>query len=237
MNIDIGMSLATGMEVDLDVVEFNGKYVLEAQFVCLDMELRARDLKIAHVDKWNDYNEELDFIDEHNDFRSVRIYHLADTEKIKLKAGERVRGIIDSFYLAGQKTKDGRRKIHITVSHVKRMYHWIRNREADPLALVICLCCGANKLKEKIIPLISKKGIKTESGRVYPIIANILPKGSILCALPDHRRSSMTTGDYRLVERQKGRTMQDIDKDFLRVPSHDRIVPTRERKQRTRYVY
>lgn len=231
------MSLAAGIEVNLDVVEFNGKHVLEAQFVYLDMELRARDLKIAHVDKWNDYDGELDFIDEHNDFRSVRIYHLADTEKIKLKAGERVRGIIDSFYLAERKTKDGRRKIHITVSHVKRVYHWIRNRKTDPLALVIFLCCGAHKLKEKIIPLISKKGIKTESGRTYPIIVDILPKGSVLYALPDYRRSPMTTGDYRLAERQKGRTMQDIDKDFLRVPSHDRMVPTRERKGRMRYVY
>ena len=66
--------------------------------------------------------------------------------------------------------------------------------------------------------------------------AEVLPNGSLLNASPDYRRSAITTGDYRLAQRQRGRTMQDIEKDFLRIPLYDRMIPMRQRKWFTRHA-
>jgi hypothetical protein len=107
------------------------------------------------------------------------------------------------------------------------VYRWSRHRT---LGLLFQLWCGNLLLKEREIPVIRKQGIHSQNGWARPVVAEVLPNGSILHAYPHRGRETMTTGDYRLAERQKGRTMQDIDKDFLKVPSFDRIIPTRERR-------
>lgn len=238
MRYDTERVVVVGEKIELNVVEFNGNSMLEPVFVEYDSELRAHDLRergIGEFDfiKCEEFDEQ--YIEGYRNFRSMRIFHLAGGENIKLHPGDKISARIVSAYSAGQKTKDGRRKIHITVSHAKYIYRWTRHYDANLPALVICLYCGVRKIKERIIPITFKKGIKTENGRAYPANAKVLPNGSIMNVIVDLRHSSMTTGDYRLVERQKGRTMQDIDKDFLRVPPYDREVPTRDRKWYAHY--
>lgn len=233
MRYDTQRAIAIGDEIELHVIEFNGSSALETEFIQYDSELRAHDLRergIGEYDfaKRDAFDEE--YIDGYRHFRSVRIFHLAANEDIQLHPGDRINARIVSAHIARDKTKDGRRKIHITVSHAMHEYRWKRRYNMDIPALVIDLYCGIRKAKEKIIPITHKKGIVTKYGRAYPMVAEMLPNGSILQAIADHTRLSMTTGDYRLAERQKGRMMKDIDKDFLRVPPHDRLVPTRERK-------
>lgn len=238
MRYDTQQAVVIGGESELNVIQFNGSPALETEFVQYDSELRAQDLRERGIDEFDfikceEFDEE--YIDGHHDFRSVRIFHLATDEKIKLNPGDKISARTTHLYIAKEKTKDGRRKIHITVSHAKHVYRWTRHCDIKPPALVISLYCGVRKIKEKIIPITHKKGIQVINGRAYPMIAETFPNGSIMQVTADHGRSSVTTGDYRLAERQKGRTMQDIDKDFFRVPSYNRLVPTRDRKWHARY--
>lgn len=233
-------AVVVGDTIELNVIEFNGRPVLETEFIQYDSELRARDLRERGIDEFDfprceTFDEE--YTSGYHDFRSVRIFHLAASEAIRLKIGDKVRSIIRAVHLVKEKTKDGRRKLHITVSNAMHIYRWMRRKVSAPHCLVVMLWCGNRLVKEKKIPLTLKKGIQREHGRAHPVIAEVLPNGSILSVSPDYQRSIMTTGDYRLAEWQKGRTMQDIDKNFLRVPSHDRMASTRERKRRMRYVY
>lgn len=232
MNVDAETAIVPGTEVYLDVVERNGKLVFDAQFVYYDAHLHQFDIKEAgnssdDIDSWDLYNDDVPF------FNSVRIFHLPYGQDIGFKEGDRVRAVVKSAYVSWRKTKDERRKIHVTVSNARRVYHWRRERERlyDSHLLVITLRCGVRKIKEKVIPLTIKKGVQSDDGRVTPIIVEVLPgrNGPILAASRDYRRSVMTTSDYRLDQKQRGRTVQDIEKDFLRVPSFDRIIPTRER--------
>ena len=232
MNLDSETPLVIGDPVRLRVQEFQDKPVFEAHFVFYDFELQSRDLQKRGI-REDDYDERDDFLYneyEPPDFRSVRIFHLAMGEEIKLENGDRIRGTIQYVRVGKDKTKDGRRKVHITVKNAMRIYHWIRDRNPH---LVITLLCGTREIRQKIISLQMRKGVDVQNGRTYPILAETLPNGSILHAYPDTMRPRMTTGDYRLQERQKGRTMQDIDKDFMRVLPYDRIIPTRQR----RYVH
>ena len=231
MKHDTEREIVVGDEIELNIVEFNGNPVLETEFVQYDSELRTRDMKVQGIDK-DDFRkcDEFDgqYYDGYISFRSVRIFHLGQREEIRLRAGDRIRTKIQSTYIAKGATKDNRRKIHIAVSDVRHVYHWTRNRAFQ--CLVLTLWCGQRLVKEKKIPVILKKGVRSDSGRVYPIIAEVLPDGSILNASVDTTRYTMTSGDYRLAERQKGRTMKDIDADFLSVPPFDRTIPTRDRR-------
>lgn len=233
MRLDVQREIVIGEKIELNVVELKGNPVLETQFIQYDAELRAQDLRECGIDKFDftrceEFDEE--YIDGYRNFRSVRIFHLAADEKIKLNTGDEISARMVSAHIARNKTKDNRRKIHITLSHARRVYKWTRQYAMDLPALIMRLYCGAKEVKQKIIPIAYKKGIQIINGRAYPMIAETLPSGSIMSVIADHTRPSMTTGDYRLAERQKGRTMKDIDKDFLRVPPHDRLVPTRDRK-------
>ncbi|MEK9195559.1 MAG: hypothetical protein AAB975_04225 [Patescibacteria group bacterium] len=225
--------VAVGAKIKLHVVEFNGNPILETKFIQYDAELRKRDLRecgIGELDfiKCEAFDDE--YIDGQRDFRSVRFFHLAGSEKIQLKIGDEVQGTISTIRLAKEKTKDKRRKLHITVSNVVHIYRWMRRRVSAPHCLIIACFCGNRLIKEKEIPLILKNAIEAKDGQAHPIAVELLPNGSVLGASLDYRRHMITTGDYRLAERLKGRTMRDIDKDFLRVPSFDRIIPTRERR-------
>ena len=226
MNIDVETEVTPGNHIDLNVVEFNGKPVFETQFVYYDAELRDHDIR----------EQEEEFLFDHEvppDFRSVRIFHLAQGEKINLKYGDKIRAVMQLSHIGRDKTKDGRRKLHITVCNAQRVYHWTRCYLPQK-GLVLKLWCGSRLAQEREIPLTVQKGILSENGWARPMIAEVLPNRSILRVSQDVRRSPMITGDYRLRERQRGRTMQDIDKDFLRVPPYDRMIPTRERR---RYLY
>lgn len=238
MKHDTEREIIFGEKVELNVVEFNGKAVLETEFVQYDSELCARDLKERGIDKLDFERYDQFVYDEQRNFRSVRIFHLAAGEKNHLKIGDRVRAKIESAYVAKEQTKDKipRRKIHITVSNVMRMYRWIRRRVSAPHCLVIACFCGSRLIKKKEIPLTLKNGIQAENGQARPVAVELLPNGSILGASRDYRRHMITTGDYRLAERQKGRTMKDIDEDFLRISPHDRMIPTREHRYRARYA-
>lgn len=237
MKHDTARHIVAGDSIELHVVEFNGKPVFETEFVQYDSELRVRDLEMRGIGEF-DFRacDELDeeYIDGKINFRSVRIFHLAANENMKFVCGNTVKAKITSAYIAKGETKDGRRKIHIIVSDIMRIYRWARCHVSTRDCLVIMLCCGERLIKEKTIPLTLKNGIQVKHGMAYPVIAEVLPNGSILRVSPDYRRYQVTTGDYRLVERQKGRTMKDIDSDFLRIPPYDRMIPIRDRKYRVR---
>ena len=220
-----------GERIELTVVKFNGNPVLEAQFIHYDAELRDNDLREHGISKL-DYEQEEEFLFGHEvppDFRSVRIFHLAQGEEIELKCGDKIRAVVESSYIGKQKTKDGRRKLHVTVCNAQRVYHWTRVYLPQK-GLVLKLWCGSRLAQEREIPLTVRRGIHSENGWACPVIAEVLPDGSILRVSRDTRRAPMITGDYRLQERQRGRTMQDIDKDFLRVYLYDRMIPTRDRR-------
>jgi len=239
MKIDAERKILMGEKIECQVVPFNDKCVLEACFIQYDGEVRAQYLKMRKISA--DDFEKCDELDEEYherriSFRSVRIFHVAHNEIIRLNVGDKIRGIISKVSMDGQETKDGRRKLHITLSNVIRVYRWSRRVVSAPHCLVVTLFCGTRTIKEKEIPLAYKKGIQVENGRAHPAIAEALPDGSILRVSRDYDRAIMTTGDYRLAQRQKHRTMQDIEKDFLRrVPAYDRLIPVRERKWRERY--
>ena len=226
MNIEVERKILVGAYVDLDVVEYNGKLVFETQFIHYDAELDTR--KEDYKDElWGDFAE---FDNSYGNFCSVRIFHLSYGEKINLQAGDKIRTVIQSFYIGKEKTKDGRRKLHITVGNARRVYHWTRFCLAQR-GIVLTLWCGSRRAREREFLLTVRRGIQSDNGRVRPVIAEVLPNGSILRVSPDIRRSSaMTTGDYHLQERQRGRTMKDIESDFLPIPPYDRIIPTRERR-------
>lgn len=231
MREEVERAFIIGEQVELNIVEFNGKPVLETCFVDYDAELRKHDLKTKGIDEddfWECEAFDGEYVEGFRSFRSVRIFHLGPEKEIQLKSGDRIRAKIQYVYVAKNMTKDNRRKVHITVSDVRRVYHWTRNRAFQ--CLVLTLWCGQRLVKEKKIPVILKRGVRSDSGRVYPIIAEVLPDGSILNASVDTSRHTMTSGDYRLAERQRGRKMKDIDADFLSVSTSDRTIPTRERR-------
>ncbi|GEM_PF-4614652 len=238
MRHDTQRPISVGDNVELNVIEFNGKPVFESEFIQYDSELCDRDLKARGIDDEYAFDGRDQFYHDYANgrinFRSVRIFHLVKGENIELKPGDKVRAKITSVRLDTNKTKDGRRKLHITVSNVMRIYRWTRQRYIQ--FITITLECGSIAIRKKIISFTCKQGIWADHGRAYPMIAEVLPNGSVLHAVPDTRRSITTTGDYRLAERQKGRTMRDIDTDFLRIPpSYDRLIPTRERRLDVRH--
>ena len=230
MNIDVEQKITSGYHVDLDVVtDSKGKLVFDTQFIHYDAELDTH-----HEDDDEDDWQGTEDI-RHDAFRSVRIFHLAQGEKIKLQYGDKIRAIMQSSHIGRDKTKDGRRKVHVTVCNAWRVYHWTRVYLPQK-GLVLKLWCGSRLAQEREIALTVRKGIHSENGWACPMIAEVLPNGSILRVSRDARRAPMITGDYRLQERQRGRTMQDIDKDFLRVPPYDRMIPTRDRRYMHRYA-
>ena len=227
VNIDAEGKVFVGAYLDLNVMEYNGKLVFETQFVYYDAELDLHKEEDWNEDSWEDFAD-------YGNFRSVRIFHLSCGEKINLQAGDKIRAMIQSSYVAANNTgapiltKDGRRKLHITVHNARRVYRWVRFRTQESLTLK--LLCGSRLAQKKVIPLVVKKGLQSDNGWVCPVVAEILPTGSILRVVHDPRRPRMISGDYRLQERQKGRTMKDLESDFLPILSYDRMIPTRERR-------
>ena len=237
MNIDAEREVMPGAHVNLDVVEHKGRLVFETQFIFYDFELRNHDIRAHGIGEF-DYEGKEAFLFGHEappDFRSARIFHLAQGETVKMECGDRITAVMQSSYISREKTKDGRRKLHITVCNARRIYHWTRFYLPQK-GIALMLWCGSRRAREKEILLTVRKGIHVKDGRAHPVIAEVLPDGSVLRVSRDYQRSIMTTGDYRLRERQKGRTMQNIDKDFLRVPLYDRMIPTRERNYMRRYA-
>lgn len=88
MRYDTQRAIVIGDEIELHVVEFNDSPALETEFVQYDSELRAQDLRERGIGEF-DFTRCEKFDDEyedgHRDFRSVRIFHLAANEKIKLR--------------------------------------------------------------------------------------------------------------------------------------------------------
>lgn len=222
-NIDIGQ------EVRTHALDFGGRTVLETEFLHYDGVLYQLDLKQHGIDEY-DYNAVDEFDETGYDRRSVRIFHMVAGEQINLKPGDEVRATIQSFSVDKARAKDGRRKIHIVLTNARRVYRWVRDKKESALSLQ--LWCGRRKVREHIIPLHSRKiGAVRKDGRVYPATSVVLlPKGSVLSASIAYT-DGMSSGDYILRERLRGRTAREIQDDFISaVPAHDRLIPIRNRR-------
>jgi len=235
MEMDIGYRLKRGDNIALRVIMYNDNPVFQTEFVHYDQEVVACDLARHGINE-DDYEKMDEFLfgDQYRNFRSARIYHLADGENFNLIPGDQVRAEISSITLGRELTKDGRYKLHVQVRRVRRIYVWKRRLDmaSDRGPILVCtLFCGIRDCSTKKIPVHIRKAISVENGRAVPVEAYILPNGSVLKAIRDHSRETITTGDYRLRERQKHRTMKDIDQDFVIIPQYDRMVPARNRRR------
>lgn len=123
MKYDYERPIVIGDKVELHVVEYNSKPVLETHFIQYDSEIRAHYLNVRGIDEHDFTKYDEDYVDGRINFHSVRIFHLAKSEKIKLEIGDKVRGVIRYTSIAKEETKDGRKKVHIAISDVMRVYH------------------------------------------------------------------------------------------------------------------
>lgn len=229
MKHEYSRDVVIGEEIKTYAIEFGGRTVLETEFVHFDGILYQLNLKQHGIDE-DDYNAIDEFDEAGYDHRSVRIFHLAAVEQIALKPGDEMRATIQSFSVDKARAKDGRRKIHIVLTGARRVYRWVRDKK--DFFLVFQLWCGRRKTRERVIPLHSRKtGTVRKDGRVYPATSVVLlPKSRVLSASVAYT-DGMSSGDYILRERLKGRTVREIQDDFISpVPDYDRLIPTRYRR-------
>lgn len=178
MNAESKGKIVVGSTVQIVVTEFNDRPILSAEFVYYDEALRG---------VMPDVN-----------LRSVRIYQPDAGEKFVFSAGEVVRAEIKSFNVAKNMTKDGRHKIYITVSNVRRIFSWTRYLDwgmkwSDRASLRLVLGCGSRQFRTKTIPLSKEQQVFLCAGKVNMTRALLLPSGVIIRRVVDWQTS---VGEY-----------------------------------------